>query len=82
MTYLVNAAVLVCFYLFMCCSYLMMKRTYAVLSYVIKGGELITVSILGCEKKKTTSAHVTTEESTFLICVITLRSLCISGRTE
>jgi len=82
MSYLVNAVVLVCFYLLMCCSYLMTKTTYAVPSYVIKGRELITVNILDCEKKKATSAHVRTELSTFLIFIITIRTLCIRGRTE
>lgn len=34
----------------MCYSYLMMKRTCAVPSYIIKGGELITVNNLDGEK--------------------------------
>ena len=50
MSYLLNALVLVCFYLFMCCPYLMMDRTYTVPSYIIKCGELITVNILDCEE--------------------------------
>jgi hypothetical protein len=50
MSYLLNAVVLVCFYLFMCCSYIMMRRTYTVPSYIIKGAELITVNTFHGEK--------------------------------
>jgi hypothetical protein len=42
----------------------MMKITYAIPSCLIIGGELIAVNALDCEK--CTSAHVMTEESTFL----------------
>jgi hypothetical protein len=58
MCYLLNAVVLVCCYLFMCCySYLMMKITYAVPSYIIKGGELITVNTLDGEKNYFRTRH-------------------------
>ena len=63
MTYLVNAVVLVCFYLFMRCSYLMMRRTYAVPSHVVKGGELVTVNILDCEGGKKLLPHTSRRKS-------------------